>query len=123
MMHKCRMSLPSLMESPNGWGAAIGLLAAGVFFTFVAWGNPEQGKVAAFSFVAISGLVGFHWLHRTEAWFCGLVALFAVLHVALIAALDWQFERGPALLIFGPAAILDFVAMTLVVTSVARWCR
>lgn len=114
------MPLPSLIESPNGWGAAAGLLAVMIFFSFVAAGYPEQGKIAAFSVCALAGVVGFNWPYRNETWFRGLVAVFLLLHVLLVAIPDWRLERGAALLTSGPATVLDFVVMMLAVTALRK---
>jgi len=95
-------------------------LALLIFFAFVWVGAPEKGKVAAFSFVALAGVTGLHWLHRAQTWFRGIIAVFLLLHILLIFIPDWRNERGSALLTFGPAAILDFACMTLVI---ALWLR
>lgn len=83
-----------------------GAFALLIFFSFVAFGEAERGKYAAFSTVAIFLSVGIFWDNRKSIWFVSalLVALF--LHLVSLFLINPENERLPAM-VFAPFSLLD----------------
>jgi len=103
-------------------GFLLGLVGVAIFFSFVAAGLPEQGKIAGFSFFGIAVGVKIRWKDHAQPWFWLTIGFITTMHVAIIALVPWQSERNPGI-VFSPLAILDiFITMGLlgVARSLAR---
>lgn len=92
--------------SPRVWGLILGLSAVVIFFTLVALGEAERGKIAAFSFFAISISLRIRWEQRHDSLFWPSVLAITFAHLLVIVLVDWIPERNPAI-IFAPFTILD----------------
>lgn len=109
------------VTSPPRWFGAVCLLSGLPFFLLgIYFGHPDKGIVATFS-VALLVLIGrMHWRNRRRAWFWVALGLAFLLHIDLVSVAHFpEFDR-PAILVFAPFVLADFVVMAWVFARLER---
>jgi hypothetical protein len=119
---KNQSSIPSVYQAPGAWGIALGLCSLAIFFAFVAFDEASRGKVATFSFVAISASAGLCWQYRDRIWFWAIEIVAACAHGLLVFAVQWPNERSPAYE-YWPIIILDTLALVLLLNGIGWWAK
>jgi hypothetical protein len=96
-----------------------GAVAIAAYELFHHFGQQSAGRIAAFSVIALVGVIAKSRPLWSETWFWIFVSVVVLLHVAIIVSLKWPDPHYPALYL-APFAFIDYFAMIKLIELIYR---
>lgn len=106
--------VPNLDRSPAVMGIFLGLIGAIIFFAFALFDQPDRGKVAMFSYVAIAGSAATCWDQRNGFWFWFVELMAIITHFYLVFNVDY-FDKFHHSYDYWFIVIIDFIVVTSII--------